>query len=131
MNSVLHVLCVGTNHESLLLRDMLQTRQRCRLTVVNSYRQLSVLHAAEFCEVAVVHGSLAAPELRDSCAWIRHVWPRAQILLIATEARRLDDFLYDERINPEAASETLLKFLEYMAAVARRTESRRLQQYRP
>lgn len=131
MNSVLHVLCIGSDSESAKLRDLLQTRQRCRLTVVGDYRQLSVLHRAEICEVAVLHGSLAPQELRDSCAWIRHAWPMAQILLLAPAAKSLEDFLYDERLSPEAEPEALLRILEYMAAMARRTEVRRSQQYRP
>lgn len=123
----LHVLSIGTLESNNLIRDVLLARNRCQLFVASEVWDLSVFLASAKVDVAILHGTLSAAEMRSCSVYIRHHWPSAGILLIHADADILDDPMYDERIEPNSSPEKLLNVIERSADHARHgTDSRRI-----
>lgn len=115
MSQILHVLSIGSTDDGNLVRDVLQARRHCHLVVAGGYRELCNMPAEEQYEVAVLHASIPATELRGCCVWIRRTWPRTRILLVASSSGLLDDPLYDERAERESPPGELLNLVESLA----------------
>jgi hypothetical protein len=124
MISTLHVLTIGSFESNDSVRDMLLSRTKCRLFAVSTVWDLSAVLTSGDIDVAVLHDTLPAAELRSSAHYIRRHWNCARILLMSAHAELLDDALYDERLAPSAPAETLLAMIEQLAARARQRSYR-------
>lgn len=120
MIEALHVLSIGSTESNNLIRDVLLTRTKCRLFAASEVWDLSAVLLSGKLDIAILHGSLTAAEMRSCSVYIRHQWPDAKILLIRADVEALDDPMYDERIRPDASPEALLAMIERLAAGARR-----------
>jgi hypothetical protein len=120
MISTLHVLSIGSQDTSALVRDVLMLRSRCRLYVAASTWDLPVVMGSEEVDVAILHNTFPLRQVRVSAAYIRCRWPRVRILLLRETEENLDYRLYDERIAPGASPNSLLAAIERLAACARR-----------
>ena len=120
MISTLHVLSIGSQDTSTLIRDVLVLRTRCRLYVAASSWDLSVVLGAEEVDVAILHNTFPLRQLRVFAAYIRRRWPCAKILLVHEVEQKLDYALCDERITPSASPKSFLAAIERLGACARR-----------
>lgn len=119
MLTTLHVLTIGAIESNNSVRDMLQSRTKCRLFAATNVWDLSAVLTSGDIDVAILHDNLPAGELRSSAHYIRHHWTSARILLISSHTDILDDALYDERLVPGLRAETVLTTIEQLAARAR------------
>jgi hypothetical protein len=120
MINTLHVLSIGFEDTSTVVRDVLMLRSRCRLYVATSTWDLSVVLGSEEVDVAILHNTFPLRQLRVFEAYIRSRWPCARILLVNEPEEKLDYGMYDERITPGASPESLLAAIERLGACARR-----------
>lgn len=125
MITTLQVLSIGSLESNDSVRDILLLRAKCRLFAVTSVWDLSAVLTSGDIDVAVLHDTLPAGELRSSAHYIRHHWRCARILLISAHAEILDDAPCDERLVPGLPAEALLAKIEQLAARAR--QRRRLE----
>lgn len=130
MLAKLYVVSVGSRESSDLIRDLLLVRTRCQLFVAADAEGLSAILASGRLDVAILHNTLSAAEMRSCSVYIRHHWPSAQILLLREDADVLDDPMYDERIAPDSSSKELLAIIERLAVCARRGNHGMLSQRR-
>jgi len=122
MITTLHVLTVGSADAAGLVRDALASLTRCRLYVATCAWDLCVVLASEMIDVAVLHDTFPADDLRVLEAYIRRHWPGARILLIHEKSKNLGHRMYGKRIDQGLSAEMLLAAIERPAAsVQRRT----------
>jgi hypothetical protein len=74
------------------------------------------MHEHEEYHIAVLHQTLASPELEEACRFIRHQWPHAGILVVRTGEDFLEDALYDDRVIPDVAEEVLLATIKQLTS---------------
>lgn len=120
MINTLCVLSIGSTEASNRVRDVLLTRTKCRLFAAAEVWDLDAILASGRMDVAILHDTLSAAEMRSCSVYIHHHWPNARILLIHAHAEILDDPMYDERMRPDSSPEELLAMIEQLAAAARR-----------
>lgn len=108
MKLALDVLSVGSEEPMSMAYNVFLGLQGCVVAHASSCRELSHLPSNVDCDVAVLHHTLHAEELRDAARTIRGRWPKAKILLIRADAWCIEDPLYDERVEPGINPELLL-----------------------
>ena len=65
--------------------------------------------------VVVVSQAFVPLELRAIAEFTRRHWPRAGILVVGHGVPRLEDALYDEHVDPDSQSESLLVAVEQLS----------------
>jgi hypothetical protein len=117
MEKTIHVLSVGSVDRGCMVHDTLLKGPKFRLSIATDYRALWAIPKQEPIQVVILHNTLSAIDLEDSCRFIRRRWPDAWILLIRTGEGSLDDALYDDRVLPAVAQEVLLSAIERHAGM--------------
>jgi hypothetical protein len=124
MIATLHVLSIGSPESNGFVNESLLSRTNCRLFAATCVWELSAFLTSGTIDVAILHNSLSAGELRSCAIYTRRHWPNARILLIHEGVEILDDPMYDERMLPDSSAETLLAMIEWLAAGSRRVTMR-------
>lgn len=124
MIAKLHVLSIGSRESNGFVREALLSNTNCRLLAATCVWDLSGFLTTGRIDVAILHNSLSAAELRSCAVYIRHHWPSARILLIHVRVEILDDPMYDERMLPGSSAPKLLATIEWLAGGGRRTTLR-------
>jgi hypothetical protein len=121
-DNAIHVLLIGPVDFGSLVHDVLLDWPHSRLSIAPNYRELWVLPKHETIELVILHSTLPSLELEDATRFIRRWWSQARILVIRWSEGSLDDALYDDRVPPNAAPETLLATIEQL--IGKRHERR-------
>jgi|GEM_PF-1455651 len=119
MITTLNILSIGSLEANDLIRDILLSRTKCRLFGATSVWDLSAALTHGDIDVAILHDTLPAAELRSSAHYIRHHWSSSGILLMSAHTELLEDALYEERLEPGTPEKALLVVIEKLAACAR------------
>jgi hypothetical protein len=82
-----------------------------RVTTVRDIRELFPLCSRSTFTVALLSELLGPAALDSAARFVRSQWPVARILLLGSAQRRLEDHLYDERIDASCTPQDLLKML--------------------
>lgn len=122
---VVRVLSVGPVESGCVVHDALRNRLHTHLAITPDYRRLWTIPKQDCFHIVVLHNSLSAAELEETCRFIRRQWPQARILVVRFAEEVLEDALYDERIAPVATHETLQATFDRLAEEPRLTATLR------
>lgn len=127
----IHLLSVGSFDRSFVLYDALQEATCCHLSMewnrlelwmIADYRELWIIPKHEEIQLSILHDTLPPFELGETAGLIRHRWPQARILVIRGDGDFLEDTLYDARVIPPVARETLITTIKQLTETGHERE---------
>lgn len=110
--AAIHVLSVGPMDRGSTVHDALLDEPNFHLTIATDCHKLWVIPRQESLQVVILHNTFSSFELEDASRFIRHRWPHARILVVASGESTLDDALYDDRVAPTVTPRGLLTTIE-------------------
>lgn len=112
MPEAVNVLSVGPVDCGSMVHDALIGGLSFRLIIATDYLKLWSLPSHESVHVAILHNKLSSFEIEAACRLIRRRWPATRILLVWRGESSIDDALYDDRVEPTVAPQSLLAAIE-------------------
>lgn len=100
MKNTLRVLCIGSEESMRTMYCALFGRHEYELATAKSYRELCAVSAQETFHIAVLNPTLSREETEAAAQLIRRQWPLAKILIVSKGTPRIEDALYDDRVDP-------------------------------
>jgi hypothetical protein len=119
MKGTTKVLLLGIEEWRIAVRQALPPKMKSSIGGVKNFWDLCALPEAVLVDVAVIHQSVDACELRYAAEYIRRRWPDAVILVLGEQAEHLDDPLYDDKTSSEISMEELVRVIERLVAAKR------------
>ena len=111
VKSIKHVLMIGV--ETIPNPTSIPTaRNGYNLIAARVCSEIEAVNAAQTVCAALLDSALSPNELVRCAQTIRWRWPAARILVVRSEEPRLDDALYDERLEPGLSAELLLASIQ-------------------